>query len=345
MLPYSSIKTYLGGLAVCRRHKCILGRIYRYYIRVEEPTSRDVVQLLGNTLSPRLTLDYLNLQINRPVTDYCIYKISNDSKFQAVSAMATYLVTGTSRGLGLELVKVLASQHPDQVGKIYAGTRSSTPNEALAQLIENSRGRVQHIELDVVSKASVTSAARRIMAELGSVGLDYLLNNAAIRDEWTPDLTDMSDLPAVLDTNVTGTHITTTAFLPMLRKGRRKTIVNFSSTLGCITTAQTKPGLMKVAFPAYKISKASTHMLTILWSNQLRDEGFCVYLQSPGNLKTQLAGGESADLPVEVGAKQVVEIAQAVRPEDTGRHRSIWVEGWEHGGGHGGKYDGKDLPW
>ena len=259
--------------------------------------------------------------------------------------MSTYLVTGANRGLGSSLVEVLASQPADQVSQIFATSRSQEPNEALRSIVDQPDSRVQHVHLDLTSKKSISSAAASITSRLNGKGLDYLLLNAAVRDDWTPKLEDMTYLSAALETNVVGTHDVVATFLPLLRKGKDKKIVFFSSTLGIISTAQTDPKMMNVAFPAYKISKAATHMMSALWSNELKGEGFCVYAQSPGNLKTELAGGDRADLPPEVGARQVVEIAQKARREDTGRHRSIWVDGWQEERGVAGLYDGKDHGW
>ncbi|KAM0814080.1 putative short chain oxidoreductase protein [Seiridium cardinale] len=260
--------------------------------------------------------------------------------------MSTYLITGTSRGLGLGLVQVLASLPPQEVKVVFAATRSKEPASDLATVIEGSDGRVKHVQLIVDSTESIKAAAAEVEGALDGQGLDYLINNAAVRDSaWVTNIEDMDFLRGALDTNVTGTHETICAFLPLLRRGKQKKIVNFSSTLGAITTAQTDPSMVTVGYPAYKISKAGTHMVTALWSNRLKDEGFCVYIQSPGNLKTVLAGGEMADLPVEVGAKEVIRVGHSAKPEETGRHRNIYVKGWEQGGGYGGRYDGEDLPW
>lgn len=261
--------------------------------------------------------------------------------------MSTYLVSGTSRGLGIGLVKVLADMPPEKVNKVFAGTRSKDIPMALDDVISGSEGRVEHIVLDVNSTESIKAAASKVAASLdGDGGLDYLINAAAIRDpHYVPDIENMDYLGECLSTNIVGTHEVICGFLPLLRRGKEKKILNFSSTLGQLTTAQTDPMFPSVPLPAYKISKAGTHMLTALWSNRLRDEGFCVWIQSPGNVKTDLAGGDVADLPVEVSAKEVIRIAQEARPEDTGRHRNIYVKGWEEGGGLGGRYDGEDLYW
>jgi NAD(P)-dependent dehydrogenase (short-subunit alcohol dehydrogenase family) len=259
--------------------------------------------------------------------------------------MSTYVVTGTSRGLGLGLVEELASMPATTVRLVFAATRSQKPSNELRTIMEASNGRVKHVQLVVDSTDSIKTAALQVSTLLDGEGLDYLINNAAVREPTWSNIEEMGFIREALDTNVTGTHEVICAFLPLLRKGKSKKIVNFSSTLGAITTAQTDPSLMRVEYPAYKISKAGTHMLTALWSNRLKDEDFCVYIQSPGNLKTQLAGGERADLPVKVGAKEVIRIALSSEPKDTGRHRNIYVKGWEQGGGVGGRYDGQDLPW
>ncbi|KAI1336946.1 hypothetical protein F5Y15DRAFT_191722 [Xylariaceae sp. FL0016] len=259
--------------------------------------------------------------------------------------MASYLITGTSQGLGLGLVEVLNEMPEGTVKHIFATTRSSQPNEALSALIAKSNGRAQHVVMDLDSTESIRAAASTVAAALAGAGLDYLVLNAALRDPDPVSPEDMDFLRPALSTNVVGTHEAAVAFLPLLRRGAAKTMVFFSSTLGCITTAQTDELLMSVPFPAYKISKAATHMVMALWSNRLRAEGFCVYLQSPGNLKTRVAGWDRADLPVMVGAREVVRVMQEAKPQDTGRHRNIYVKGWEKGGGMGGRYDGEDLPW
>lgn len=102
-----------------------------------------------------------------------------------------------------------------------------------------------------------------------------------------------------LEVNVNGAQIVTAAFLPLLRKGSRKLVVNVyvlgtnskgdmqmmltfflrSSTLSSITLAQ------KYAFqpaPAYKISKTALNMLTVQWALQFAQEGFTFICINPG---------------------------------------------------------------
>ena len=46
---------------------------------------------------------------------------------------------------------------------------------------------------------------------------------------------DLEDLKHVLLTNVVGTFAVTKAFLPLLKSGKKKTIINMSSDAGCLT--------------------------------------------------------------------------------------------------------------
>ena len=89
--------------------------------------------------------------------------------------MATFLITGCSRGLGLELVTQLAASSPNEVKTVVATARNET-SPALKELIEKYNGRVQIVKLDVTDQASVNEAAARVASSLDSI--DVLINNA-----------------------------------------------------------------------------------------------------------------------------------------------------------------------
>jgi NAD(P)-dependent dehydrogenase (short-subunit alcohol dehydrogenase family) len=97
--------------------------------------------------------------------------------------MASYLVTGSSRGLGLALVSRLASLPAAQVGKIIATARQDNSSE-LTDLVNSSSGRVELVKLDVTNKSSIQEAAKLVEGRLQGKGLDYLINNAGLMD-WT----------------------------------------------------------------------------------------------------------------------------------------------------------------
>ncbi|EKG13565.1 Short-chain dehydrogenase/reductase SDR, partial [Macrophomina phaseolina MS6] len=93
--------------------------------------------------------------------------------------MASYLVTGSSRGIGLALAATLASQPASEVAKVFAAARSAS--EGLKKVISELGGdRIEYVELEVTSVESIQRAVAQVSVSLGgTAGLDVLINNAA----------------------------------------------------------------------------------------------------------------------------------------------------------------------
>ncbi|RAO66811.1 uncharacterized protein BHQ10_002823 [Talaromyces amestolkiae] len=257
--------------------------------------------------------------------------------------MSSVLITGSSRGLGLELVKQLLLLPPTTISTIYATSRTSSPPEPLSRVITASNHRVRHVQLDVTDPASITAAADQVTRLSEGKGLDILINNAGTQSERPSSTSGMSlsDLESTMRINVTGVHLVTTAFLPLLKASKTnssqtKKIVNITSTLGSITWSH-KSDIAPV--PAYKISKAALNMLTVQYATELAPKKFTVFAISPGWLQTDLGGGY-AHLKPEEGAREVVRILlEATHEKDNGVFRDICVKGF------GGTYSGVNPPW
>ncbi|KAF4540697.1 Short chain oxidoreductase protein [Lasiodiplodia theobromae] len=247
---------------------------------------------------------------------------------------STYLVTGSSRGIGLAIVTALAAKPATEVSKVFASARTET--DSLKQLIAKSGGRVEWVALDVTSQESAKSAANKVAESLGGNGLDVLINNAGLGAKWnkTEDMTDLEDIFKI---NVLGVQYTTSAFLPLLKKGNAKKIIVVSTPLGSINSA---PEWKWAQVPAYKISKAAVNMLTVQYALDLEDEGFTVVPLSPGYVKTDMGGG-NGDLTPEESVKAVLDIVFRVTRADNGKFYNVKVPGWEHEK----KYQGENLPW
>jgi NAD(P)-dependent dehydrogenase (short-subunit alcohol dehydrogenase family) len=245
--------------------------------------------------------------------------------------MASYLITGCSRGLGLEIAKLLNAC--SDISSIFATARSLSPS--LKDLVSASNGRVHFVPLDVTNNESITAAAQLVTQQLGNnKGIDVLIHNAGIQILEKDGATKMRALEESLATNVIGVHQVSAAFLPLLSKGTQKKLLIITSELGSMGN---KDYSSAAPFPSYKISKAAVNMLTVQYALELGPKGFTVFCVSPGWLKTNL-GGPHADLEPEVGARQVVEIVQSATKEDSGTFRQIYVPGYE-------VYHGKTIPW
>lgn len=159
------------------------------------------------------------------------------------------LVTGAGRGIGAELVRVLA----DRGARVYAGVYGQT--EALPEA-------ATVLSLDVTQDGDAAAAVARIKADVGR--LDVLVNNAGLITPIGP----LASLPAAalepaFAVNVMGVQRMVLACLPLLTASRG-TIVNAGT--GAATTPME-------GWTAYCTSKAAVHMLTRMLALELGPRG------------------------------------------------------------------------
>lgn len=135
------------------------------------------------------------------------------------------IVTGGARGLGAAFVHALV-QAGAQV--VFGDVLHDQGRELEASLAKEGHT-VSYLPLDLADAASIAQFAQQAAAQLG--GLDALINNAAITnsggkfaDELSVDTWD-----AVMNVNVRGTWLMSTAALPYLRQCGRGSIVNIAS--------------------------------------------------------------------------------------------------------------------
>ncbi|KAM4065218.1 short chain dehydrogenase [Hirsutella rhossiliensis] len=255
--------------------------------------------------------------------------------------MASFLITGASRGFGLALARELVSLPATKVGKVIASARGDSPD--LDELAKNSAGRVVVVRLDVTNQESIKQAAADVEAKLGGKGLDVLINNAGVCQYASDGVKSMDNLQESFTINVLGVHWVTRAFLPLLRKGNLKKVANISSstTFGSTTLAGATHILPA---PAYKISKAALNALTVQYALDHEKEGFSFIALCPGWMKTALGGGDMADLTPEQGAKASLDIIFTPGQKYNGQMPKVLVKGWEKAEGIN-KYDGAIAPW
>lgn len=216
------------------------------------------------------------------------------------------LVTGATRGIGLETVRQLAAAG---VHTLLAGrSRDKAVKAALALQAEGLP--VEAIVLDVTDAASIAAAAHEVERRHGR--LDILVNNAGILvDDPQRGVAGQSidTWRTTFETNVFGLIATTQALLPLLHKSESGRIVNVSSVLGSMTQHQdpASPVYEMKAIPAYNVSKSTVNAWTVHLAHALRGTPIKVNAIDPGAVKTD--GNPNGALEISEGAKTSVALA------------------------------------
>lgn len=215
------------------------------------------------------------------------------------------LVTGATRGIGLETVRQLAAAG---VHTLLAG-RDAGKAAAAAQALKDEGLPVESIVLDVTDSASIAKAVEEIGRKHGH--LDILVNNAGVfidDAKLAPSEQALDIWRQTFDTNVFGVVATTQALLPLLRKSPAARIVNVSSGLGSLAL-HTDPAspIYHYKMPAYNVSKTAVNAWTVHLAYELRDTAIKINAIHPGSVRTDMNG--SGDLDVVTGAKSSVEMA------------------------------------
>ena len=137
--------------------------------------------------------------------------------------MSSYLITGAGRGLGLELVAQLSRRADTSI--VFAATRG-TPSPALQSLISSSHGKAVHVKMPITDLGGIAQGVTEVEKKLQGRGLDVLINNAGTCPFSLKGIAAMDNLREGFEVNVEGVHNTTSALLPLLQKGKRKTVLN-----------------------------------------------------------------------------------------------------------------------
>src|SRR5437588_5013005 len=191
------------------------------------------------------------------------------------------LVTGSSRGLGAEMIKAF-SQHGAQCVVNYvadAEDRNKSDADAVARELTNPLV----IECDVTNPSQVEAMMKTIGEKFG--GLDILINNSGIiRDRTIKKLT-LEEFESVVRVNLTGTFNVTQKAAAILRKDGR--IVNLSSVSG-------EMGLFGQA--NYSSSKAAIIALTKVSAREFARQNITVNAIAPGFIDVGMSKGMSDEV-------------------------------------------------
>jgi 3-oxoacyl-[acyl-carrier protein] reductase len=219
------------------------------------------------------------------------------------------IVTGASRGIGLETARQLCSEGAFVLLVARSEDALRTAAESCAEAGAEKGGRAVALSCDVTER----NAGERMLAEATGQfdRVDVLVNNAGTA-RWR-DLDDVpdEDWQAAWDINVMASLRAMRAVVPgMIERGWGR-IVNVSSTAGKRPSKN---------MPEYSVAKAAQLSLSRLYADRCAARGVLVNAICPGPTKSELWVGEggladqSAELSGLAGPEEALEKAGEGRP-------------------------------
>jgi NAD(P)-dependent dehydrogenase (short-subunit alcohol dehydrogenase family) len=138
--------------------------------------------------------------------------------------MPLALITGTSKGIGLEAALAFARSGY----KVFATMRSPHKSPELAQIAAREKLAIFVSAMDVDSDESVARGFAAIGKEHGPI--DVLVNNAGIERGGAIEELPLAEFRAAMETNYFGMIRCVQAVIPQMHRRRSGTIINVSST-------------------------------------------------------------------------------------------------------------------
>lgn len=221
------------------------------------------------------------------------------------------VITGTNRGIGLELCRLaLKTGH-----QVCAVSRQPSRSPALQELKQEFASKLIILDLDVTS----ASAGETLVSALaGWPFVDLLINNAGILEQEFSIETMMKSFQV----NSVAPLMLTQALLPLLKLSPEPKVAQITSRMGSIADA--KSG----GYYAYRASKAALNMLNKCLA--VDNPWLTALVLHPGWVKTDMGGSSAPVEPKDSAAGLWKVIGQSKKQTDSG---------------HFYDYQGQSIPW
>lgn len=216
--------------------------------------------------------------------------------------MATILITGCNRGIGLQLCRQFAERGDEVIGVC----RSDTDE-------------LRHLGFRVITGVDVSAAESvpRLKESLGAQHLDVLINNAGILLRDSLGELDYTEIVEQFRVNTLGPLRVTEALLDNLGSGSK--VVILSSRVGSIEDNSSG------GYYGYRASKAAVNMIGTNLKHDLLPRGIAVGLLHPGMVATQMTNGQGV-APADA-AKNIIDRIDGLDLQNSG---GFWhAEGYE----------------
>lgn len=259
------------------------------------------------------------------------------------TTMKTVLVTGASRGLGLELARQYVHKTKEgdasKMWRVVVCCRGD-PSQELSDVLRQGRHdgcNTLCITLDVACSDAFNSNFRNGLADIGRI--DVLINNAGvcIGRECAVGNVDYDAWTRSFNTNVMGSMRVLEHCLPHLTSDA--TVVNISGRMGSIGRVLSGLGASSATTQdvVYRTTKAALNMMTVCAAAEMRTnpktKSVKVIAVDPGWMNTDMGsrgGTIKAPLEPRESAAGIVALIESLTPEDSGKFLN-----WR----------GEEMPW
>ncbi|MBS1508259.1 MAG: SDR family oxidoreductase [Bacteroidetes bacterium] len=206
------------------------------------------------------------------------------------------LVTGSNKGIGLEIVRQLAQQG----NEVILTARDEKKGLEAQNKLKAEKLTVHFIQLDITNQESIQHAFNQVKSEFGK--LDVLINNAAVllKEDQSLLRNDAAVFEKTLHANAFAQLAVTKQFYSIIPNGGR--IIMTSSGGGSMSDP------VGGWSPAYCVSKSLLGAITRHLAHELSNRNISVNAFDPGWVKTDM-GGNSAPRSVAQGADTAVWLA------------------------------------
>src|ERR1700722_895679 len=199
--------------------------------------------------------------------------------------MASVLITGTSKGIGLETALAFGRAGH----KVHATMRKPSESPQLAEIAVREKLPIAVSTMDVDSDQSVSDGIAQIQKEHGPI--DVLVNNAGVERTGSVEELPLADFRAAMETNYFGALRCIQAVAPQMRQRRSGCIINVTSVAGRVASPPMTP---------YAASKWALEALSEGLAGEMKPFNVRVAIVEPGIINTAMAqriGNPAADSP------------------------------------------------
>lgn len=235
---------------------------------------------------------------------------------------STVLITGTNRGIGLELAK----QYAELGWDVIATARNpDTASELKALAAKHAKLKVE--KLDVTDVKAIEALA----AKYKGTAVDVVINNAGTLGDvpkQTAGSLDQAEFLAIINANTFGALKVSEAFKPHLAASQMKKVFAMTSGLGSSELTARRGG-----FLAYRASKAALNVSFRALAADWRADGIMVGIIAPGMVETDLlraSGFRGKGITTEESAAGMIKVIDGMTLENNGKALN---------------YDGQPIPW